>query len=95
MNLRGLLQLAHLGRQVGVDLCSAQTPDGRSIRKALDFLAPYAKGERKWPYQQINGFRPEGALTLLRWVNQTLPSDRSDVDNLVGPRLIGNPQDSN
>ena len=62
MNLRGLLELCVLGRHVGVDLWNYQTPDGRNIRKALDFLRPYARGEKPWPYEQLNGFRPEGAL---------------------------------
>jgi hypothetical protein len=45
-NLDGLMQLATLGERVGVDLWNFQTADGRSIRKALDFLVPIAIGER-------------------------------------------------
>src|SRR5437763_9381005 len=47
-NLDGLMLLATLGERVGVDLWNFQTPDGRSIRKALDFLTPIVLGERKW-----------------------------------------------
>jgi len=27
--------------------------DGRSLRKALDFLAPYADANKVWPYPQL------------------------------------------
>ena len=89
MNLRGLLTLVHLGKQVGIDLWTDPP------RKALEFLEPYARGEKKWPYQQINGFRAEGANFLIRWVNQTPPADPADLENLTGPRLVANPLDSN
>jgi len=58
-NLRALTELASLADQVGVDLWHFQTADGRSIRKALDYLLPYAIGETKWEYQQIEDMRPD------------------------------------
>jgi len=65
-NLSGLMQLAKLGECVGVDLWNYETPDGRSIRKALDYLAPFASGEKKWSHQQLGGWSAEGFLPLLR-----------------------------
>jgi hypothetical protein len=54
LNLRGLAALATLADRVGVDLWHYQTADGRSIRKAVDFMLPYVKTPpEKWPYQQI------------------------------------------
>jgi hypothetical protein len=53
MNLRGFMQLANLGKKAGVDLWNFETADGRGIRKALDFLLPFASSEKKWEYQQL------------------------------------------
>jgi hypothetical protein len=58
-NLAGLMALARLGEHVDVDLWNYETDDGRSIPKAIDYLAPYGLGEQPWPYQQINGFSAE------------------------------------
>ena len=65
-NLAGLMSLAKLGECVGADLWHYETPDGRSIRKALDYLAPFALGEKKWPHQQLGGWSAEGFPPLLR-----------------------------
>ncbi len=59
MDLDGLTQLADLGDRVGVDLWNFQTADGRSIRKAIEFLYPFANGSKKWTFQQIDEFLPE------------------------------------
>lgn len=70
MNLRAFFELASLGERVKVDLWTYQTADGRSIRKALDFLTPYL--EKDWPHQQLggmNGPRMEMAPLLRRaWI---------------------------
>ena len=89
MNLRGMLMLQRLGLLAGVPL-----PDER-LKAAVDFLRPYAAGEKKWPYPQINGFRPEGANYLFRWVDRLPATQPADLENLTGPRLAANPADSN
>ena len=65
-NLDGLMLLAELGEKVGVDLWSYQTRDGRSIRRALDFLAPFAFGEKQWAYQQLGDWPPQMLFPLIR-----------------------------
>jgi len=65
-NLDGLMQLARLGESLGIDLWTYETPDGRSIRKALDFLAPFAVGEKKWTYQQLGEWPPQMLFPLIR-----------------------------
>ncbi|MBL9185902.1 MAG: alginate lyase family protein [Opitutaceae bacterium] len=54
LNLGGLVTLATLGERAGVDLWNFSTPDGRNLRKAIDYLAPYAKSPpAPWPHEQI------------------------------------------
>jgi len=65
-NLDGLLQLAWLGQQVGVDLYGFRTSDGRSIQSALNFLLPYAQGQKTWDHQQISGFHADALLGCLQ-----------------------------
>ena len=51
-NLQALFALATLGEHVGVDLWHFEAADGASIRKALDFLVPYAQDTSKpWPFE--------------------------------------------
>jgi hypothetical protein len=67
MNLRGLTTLAQLAERVGVDLWHYESPDGRSIRKALDFLLPYVTDPGKpWPYEQIKPMNREALAPMLR-----------------------------
>jgi len=66
MNLDGMTQLAVLGDVVGVDLWHYQTADGRSIRKAMEFLYPFAAGEKKWTWEQIEEFLPEKLYSTMR-----------------------------
>ena len=65
-NLEALMSLARLGEHVGVDLWHYQTSDGRSIRKALDFLVPFARGEKKWSYQELGEWQPQILSPLIQ-----------------------------
>ncbi len=65
-NLDGLMLLARLAANVGVDLWNYQTKDGRSIRHALEFLYPFAVGDQKWTYQQLGGFDGRSLFPLVR-----------------------------
>ena len=66
MNLDGMMQLAQLGEHVNVDLWNFETKDGRGIRKALDWLIPFASGEKQWTYEQIEPFKNSDFVPLLR-----------------------------
>ena len=66
MNLDGLMLLARLAENVGVDLWNYRTGDGRSIRNALEYLHSYANGERQWTHQQIGGSDAKLFFPLMR-----------------------------
>jgi hypothetical protein len=52
-NVRAMFDLALLGEFAGVDLWHYEAPNGASIRKALDFLVPFAEDPKKpWPYER-------------------------------------------
>ncbi len=53
LNLEGLFSLARLGAQVDVDWWNYTTPDGRSLRIALRYLAPYADPAKPWPKEDV------------------------------------------
>lgn len=106
MNCRGLMLLARLGEHVKLDLWHHETENGGSVLKTITYLAPFATGEANWPHEQINGFRPDAGVTILRRAAREYPAElKPYVDKLprlpadateplVGVRLIGNPADS-
>ena len=53
MNATLFCELALLGEKIGVDLWCYETSDGRSIKKAVEWLIPYWHGDRPWTHQQI------------------------------------------
>jgi hypothetical protein len=66
MNLNdGWFNLALLGKHAGVDLWNYQTTDGRSIRKALDWLIPYGLGEKEKTRKQIVPYNTSELYRLL------------------------------
>lgn len=75
-NLDGLMQLARLGENAGVDLWHFKTADGRSIGRALDYLLPFALGERKFTYQQLGEWTPQTLFPLVRRAASKYRDDR-------------------
>lgn len=65
-NLRGFFEAATLGEHLGIDLWHFESEDGRSIRKALDWLIPFALEEQAFPYEELGRLRPERLRPLLR-----------------------------
>jgi len=66
MNLNdGWFKLALLGKHAGVDIWNYQTTDGRSIRKALDWLIPYGLGEKEKNLKQIIPYETSELYKLL------------------------------
>jgi hypothetical protein len=52
--LSAAARTAELGRCVGRDLWAFRTPDGRGMRKAIDYVAPYAGREQAWPGKELD-----------------------------------------
>ena len=65
-NLYGLVLLARIGDHVGVDLWNYQIHN-TGIKKALDFIIPYALGKQTWPYGQIEPL-DNNALSYLQGI---------------------------
>lgn len=65
MNLRGWFTVATLARKTGTDLWNYTTTENASLQKALDWLLPYATGEKKWEYQQISNYNKGEIYPLL------------------------------
>lgn len=91
-NLRALTELATLGNQVGVDLWHFQTKDRRGIRRALDYLLPYALGEKEWKDKQIEPIKAEDLAAPLLEAAQAYKDPRYEAD---AKKLAGNSRSAN
>jgi hypothetical protein len=64
-NLEALTKLAILGNKAGVDLWNYVSTDGGSIRKALDYVLPYALDIKAWKSEQIKDIKTSSLYPLL------------------------------
>lgn len=64
-NLEAWFSFANAAKTQGVDLWHYQTTDGKSLRKAIDFLMPFVTEGKPWPYQQINPYKTQDFYRLL------------------------------
>ncbi|WP_431209370.1 alginate lyase family protein [Puia sp. P3] len=64
-NLQAFFTLARLAGRAGVDLWGYTNKQNGSIRTALDWLLPYALGEKKWTYEQISGYNKDEIYGLV------------------------------
>lgn len=68
-NISHMLDMCQIAKKIGVDLFQAESQDGRSIEKAIDFFIPYmGKTREEWPYKQIKEWdvKQEEATWILR-----------------------------
>lgn len=84
-NLSAFLTLAQAARRVNVDLLTYTAPGGGNIRKAAEFLLPYAEGQKKWNYQQISGFKGASLADALLRAGVQL----GDADFVKRARALG------
>ena len=50
-NLDAMATCCHLLSTKDDDLWTFATPDGRTMRKAIDFITPYVRDKSKWPHK--------------------------------------------
>lgn len=89
MNLRGYMHLAIMGKKNGVDLWDFETSDGRSIRKAYQFLLPYAQGKKTWAHQQLGSM--EHATEALKANYLMAASETGNVEYQAVAQTIERP----
>jgi len=65
-NLEAMFSAASIAEKLGVDLWSDQGAEKRGIRKALDWLVPFAGGKSAWSHPQITRLQPERLAPFLR-----------------------------
>ena len=80
MNLHGFLELAIIGQKVGVDLWRVKSEDGRSIKKAYQFMLPYLTNEKEWQYKQIKSKKSseEKLIRDLKYISKNLKDTSFD-----------------
>jgi hypothetical protein len=64
-NLTAWSELANAAATRKIDLWNYQTADGRSLKKAIDYLLPYVVDGKKWEYQQIGPYKTHEFYRLL------------------------------
>ncbi|KAG0275857.1 hypothetical protein BGZ95_008306 [Linnemannia exigua] len=66
-NLQALMTLARWGDDLGVDMWFYEGPKGQSIKKAIDFMLPYAlSGGEGWPVENLKGYDMTDYLKCLQ-----------------------------
>jgi len=64
-NLEAWSRLANIAETKGIDLWHYETADGRSIKKAIDYLIPFVTEGKPWEYKQINPYKAQDFYPLL------------------------------
>ncbi len=83
VNLQALFKLAALGQNIGVDLWHYQLRNNAGLEKALDFLIPYATGQKTWPYQEIQPYDPSLMKSVVNMAIKAYPEKRSVYESAL------------
>jgi hypothetical protein len=84
MNLRGWFELATLAEELGSDLWNYTNKESAGIRTALDWLAPYALGDKPWIFEQITPYdKNQIYSTLLRAASEYKDKRYADYANRI------------
>ena len=80
MNLLGFFTIARLTENLKIDLWNFET-DGKSIKRAVDWLVPFAKGDKKWTNEQIKLITFEKTVKILHFAAQKY--NNAEYENLA------------
>jgi hypothetical protein len=78
-NLLAMARMATIASRVNVDLWHYESPDGRSIRKAIDWMVPYYLGTKTWEHQEIGDWSTDEAVEMLTIAGSALGNQYSDL----------------
>ena len=59
--LLAMVEVAEIARHHGIDLYGYASPGGRSLKRVLDFHAPYVLDPARWPHPQTKSYRGANA----------------------------------
>ncbi len=80
MNLLGFFTIARLAENLNFDLWNFET-DGKTLKRTLDWLVPFAKGDKKWTAEQIKVFTYTKTAKILHIAAQKYKS--TDYEDLA------------
>ncbi|MDP4209000.1 MAG: alginate lyase family protein [Bacteroidota bacterium] len=70
--MNAFFQLATLSEKTDINLWTAATPSGKSLKKGVDFLLPYLTKEKQWTGKQIKPFNYAEAVPFLMLASQKM-----------------------
>ncbi|XP_065186669.1 uncharacterized protein LOC135817419 isoform X2 [Sycon ciliatum] len=80
-NLQAFFNLATSALHSDVNLFTYVSSDGRSIRKAVEYIIPYMLGEKTWPYKQIEPFKYSSLFEVFR--RSAIAFQNSTFENII------------
>lgn len=79
MNLKGLFQIATMAEKLEIDLWNYKNSSNADLKKALEFLIPYALEEKPLPFKQISPMHADAILPHL-WIAYQAYGDELYLD---------------
>ena len=88
MNLKGWFDMATLADELGVDLWKYTNKYNAGIKTALDWLAPYAIGDKPWIFEQITPYNKNQIYsTLLRAASEYKDAKYTEYAKRIDPEV--------
>jgi hypothetical protein len=86
-NLEAIVLFATIAYNLGLDYWHYVSADGRSIKKAIDYLFPFTSGDETWTYKQISPLGSGSSVSVLLYAYKFY-GDKKYLD--LALRLDGN-----